>query len=97
MLCLCSAQVKFLFQTDLGRENSVSCYRQGRQLLSCEYQVYISLQIFFLTANRKNTFQIIFSCNSGCKRSFERFSCLEFVFFEKSKHREAGLKHKLQL
>ena len=33
MLCLCSAQLKFLFQTDLGRENSVSCYRQGRQLL----------------------------------------------------------------
>ena len=30
------------------------------------------------------------------KESFERFSCLEFVF-EKSKHREAGLKHKLQL
>ena len=27
------------------------------------------------------------------KESFERFSCLEFVF-EKSKHREAGLKHK---
>ena len=30
------------------------------------------------------------------KERFERFSCLEFVF-EKSKHREAGLKHKLQL
>ena len=30
------------------------------------------------------------------KESFERFSCLEFVF-EKSKHREAGLKHKLKL
>ena len=30
------------------------------------------------------------------KESFERFSCLEFIF-EKSKHREAGLKHKLQL
>ena len=27
------------------------------------------------------------------KESFERFSCLEFTF-EKSKHREAGLKHK---
>ena len=27
------------------------------------------------------------------KESFERFSCLEFIF-EKSKHREAGLKHK---
>ena len=30
------------------------------------------------------------------KESFERFSCLEFVF-EKSKHQEAGLKHKLKL
>ena len=30
------------------------------------------------------------------KESFERFSCLEFVF-EKSKHREASLKHKLKL
>ena len=30
------------------------------------------------------------------KERFERFSCLEFVF-EKSKHLEAGLKHKLQL
>ena len=30
------------------------------------------------------------------KESFERFSCLEFVF-EKSKDREVGLKHKLQL
>ena len=33
MLCLCAAQLKFWFQTDLGRENSASCYRQGRLLL----------------------------------------------------------------
>ena len=33
MLCLCAAQLKFWFQNDLGRENSASCYRQGRQLL----------------------------------------------------------------
>ena len=33
MLCSCAAQLKFWFQTDLGRENSASCYRQGRQLL----------------------------------------------------------------
>ena len=33
MLCFCAAQLKFWFQTDLGRENSASCYRQGRQLL----------------------------------------------------------------
>ena len=33
MLCLCGAQLKFWFQTDLGRENSVSCCRKGRQLL----------------------------------------------------------------
>ena len=30
------------------------------------------------------------------KESFERFSCLEFIF-EKSNYREAGLKHKLTL
>ena len=33
MLCLCAAQLKFWFQTDLGRENSASCYRQERKLL----------------------------------------------------------------
>ena len=33
MLCLCAAQLKFVFQTDLGSENSASYYRQGRQLL----------------------------------------------------------------
>ena len=38
LLCLCAAQLKFWLQTDLGRENSASCYRQGRQLL-----------LFFLT------------------------------------------------
>ena len=58
-----------------------------------EYQVYISLQIFKkrLDTFSPNTFQRIFSYNSGCKRSFEWFSCLEFIF-EKSKQREAGLK-----
>ena len=30
MLCLCATQLKFWLQTDLGRENSASCYRQGR-------------------------------------------------------------------
>ena len=32
-LCLCAALLKFWFQTDLGSENSTSCYREGRQLL----------------------------------------------------------------
>ena len=32
MLCLCAAQLNFWFQTDLGRENSASCFRQGWQL-----------------------------------------------------------------
>ena len=31
MSCLCAAQLKFWFQTDLVRGNSASCYRQGRQ------------------------------------------------------------------
>ena len=30
------------------------------------------------------------------KRSLQRFSCLEFIF-EKSKHRETGLRHKVKL
>ena len=29
MLCLRAAQLKFWLQTDLGRENSAGCYRQG--------------------------------------------------------------------
>ena len=33
MLCLCAAQLRFWFQTDFGRENSATYYRQGRQLL----------------------------------------------------------------
>ena len=33
MLCFCAAKLKFWFQTDLGRKNSASYYRQGRQLL----------------------------------------------------------------
>ena len=33
ILCLCAAQLRFWFQTDLGRENSATYYRQGRQLL----------------------------------------------------------------
>ena len=33
MLCLCAAQLKLWIQTDLGRENSASYFRQGRQLL----------------------------------------------------------------
>ena len=33
MSCISAAQLKFWFQIDLGRENSASYYRQGRQLL----------------------------------------------------------------
>ena len=33
MLCLCAAQLKFWFQTDLGGEIQPANYRQGRQLL----------------------------------------------------------------
>ena len=33
MLCLCAAQLTFWFQTDLGRKNPASYYRQGRQLV----------------------------------------------------------------
>ena len=37
MLCLCAAQVKVWFQTDLRRENSASYYRQGRQLVAFDF------------------------------------------------------------
>ena len=33
MFCVCDAQLKFWFKTDLGRENSASYYRQVRQVL----------------------------------------------------------------
>ena len=33
MSCISAAQLKFWFQTDLGRENSASYYSQGRELL----------------------------------------------------------------
>ena len=33
MLCLFAAQLKFWLQTDLGSENSASCFKLGRQLL----------------------------------------------------------------
>ena len=49
----------------------------------------------FRTAKRKKTFQrkvLILPV----KESFERLSCLEFIF-EKCKSREAGLKHKLKV
>ena len=51
-----------------------------------EYQVYISLQIFkkpldiFSPQIELARSKEFFSYNSGCKRSFEIFSCLEFVF-----------------
>ena len=62
----------------------------------------LSLQIFKKPLDsfspqieRKRSKEYIVIILAG-KESFERFSCLEFVF-EKSKHREAGLKHKLKL
>ena len=61
----------------------------------------ISLQNFkkpleiFLTSNRKKKFQEYLVIILVVKESFERFSCFAFIF-EKSKYREAGLKHKLQ-
>ena len=33
ILCLCAAQLKVWLQTDLRRENSATCYGQGRQLV----------------------------------------------------------------
>ena len=57
MLCLCAAQLKFWFQTDLGCENSASYCRQGRQLL-----------LTFLTyGHRLVTLYIQFLCSDWSK------------------------------
>ena len=68
-----------------------------------EYQVWYKLtQIFktpmdsFSPQTERNRSKEYLVMVLAVKESFERFSCLEFVF-EKSKHREAGLKHKLKL
>ena len=65
-----------------------------------EYQVWYKLTELskafrhFLTAVERKRSKEYLVVILAVKESFERFSCLEFVF-EKSKHREAGLKHKL--
>ena len=62
----------------------------------------ISLQIFkkpldiFSPQIERKRFKEYLVIILTVKERFERFPCLEFVF-EKSKHREAGLKHKLKL
>ena len=50
MLCLCAAQFKFWFQTDLGRENSAIYYRQGRQLL-LTFLTLVTLYVQFLCSD----------------------------------------------
>ena len=52
------------------------------------------LDSFSPQKERKRSKEYLFIILAG-KESFEQFSYLEFVF-EKSKHREAGLKHKLK-
>ena len=51
-----------------------------------------SLDIFSPQIERKRSKEYLIII-LAVKESFERFSCLEFIF-EKSKHREAGLKRK---
>ena len=51
------------------------------------------LDSFSPQIERKRSNEYLFIIQA-VKESFERFSCLEFAF-EKSKHREAGLKHNL--
>ena len=53
------------------------------------------LEIFSPQIERTRSKEYLFII-LAVKESFVRFSCLEFVF-EKSKHREASLKHKLKL
>ena len=55
------------------------------------------LDIFSLQIERKRSKEYL-SYNSGCKKGFERFSYLEFIYqASSSKYQEAGLKHKLRL
>ena len=55
MLCLCAAQVKVWFQTDLARENSASYYRQGRQLVAFDFShlshALVTLYVQFLCSD----------------------------------------------
>ena len=55
MLCLCAAQLKFWFQTDLGCENSASYYRQGRQLVAFDFShlshALVTLYVQFLCSD----------------------------------------------
>ena len=66
-----------------------------------EYQVCFNLNFkkplhsFSLQIERKRSKEYLVII-LAVKESFERFPCLEFIF-EKSKHQEAGLKHKLKL
>ena len=53
------------------------------------------VDIFSPQIERKRSKEYLFII-LAVKKTFERFSCLEFIF-EKSKHREADLKHKLKL
>ena len=56
----------------------------------------LNLDIFLPQMERKRSKEYLVIISLAAKESFERFSCLGFIF-EKSKHREAGLKHKLKL
>ena len=57
-----------------------------------ELQKVKPLDIFSLQIERKRSKEYLVII-LAVKESFERFPCLELIF-EKSKHREAGLKHK---
>ena len=50
MLCLCAAQLKSWFQTDLGRKKSASYYRQKRQLL-LTFLTMVTLYVQFLCSD----------------------------------------------
>ena len=53
------------------------------------------LDIFSLPIERKRSKEYLVII-LDVKESFDQFSCLKFIF-EKTKHWEAGLKHKLKL
>ena len=81
---------------------SLCRFARFETLILPSIRFYISLQnfkkpldIFLPQIERKRSKEYLVII-LPVKESLERFSCLEFVF-EKSKHREAGLKHKHKL
>ena len=83
MLCLCAAQLKFWFQTDLGRENSASYYRPGRQLLMTLLTMVMrwsrSTSIFYALIGQNLTGEFMRKIYAASLAYFDSWSWQSFV------------------